>query len=218
MQKEIFRPRLHEIQDSQTPSFEPLYFTTFRDIKLDARNFLITSFLSNVETPTLTPAGEATLKTLRQALQTNQTITSLSISYLHFNSFGAKAIADALNTTKTNPNRMIQILKLSYNHIGNKGAEAIAEALQSNAVITDLYLGYNRIGDPGVKAIASALRVNEVLTSLNLNGNNGIGSEGANAIADALSDNKQLKSLTIPTIAHTNDLRTVCTLKNILLQ
>ncbi|WP_264375506.1 AAA family ATPase [Wolbachia endosymbiont (group B) of Sphaerophoria taeniata] len=105
-------------------------------------------------------------------LQSNLSITKLSLKSCYIGDEGAKALANVNLANLTQ-------LDLSWNKIDAEGAKALANGNLTN--LTSLNLSFNDIGDEGAKALANGNLKN--LTSLDVSCNN-IGDEGAEALAD----------------------------------
>ncbi|KAF9904158.1 hypothetical protein EC991_002993 [Linnemannia zychae] len=95
---------------------------------------------------------------LAEVLKTNNTLTTLDLSYNSIGPNGAQALAEALkiNTLTT--------LDLQSNSIGDNGTQALAEALKTNNTLTTLDLYNNEIGPYGAQALAEALKINSTIT------------------------------------------------------
>ena len=76
--------------------------------------------------------GDEGAKALGKVLQSNHTLTHLSIVCNHITHIGVEALAEALKSHKTLKN-----LDIRYN-IGEYKAEALRKVLQSNHFITHL--------------------------------------------------------------------------------
>uniref|UniRef100_UPI0033407E7B AAA family ATPase n=1 Tax=Wolbachia endosymbiont (group B) of Pilophorus perplexus TaxID=3066160 RepID=UPI0033407E7B len=105
-------------------------------------------------------------------LQSNLSITKLSLKSCYIGDEGAKALANGNLANLTQ-------LDLSWNKIGGEGAKALANGNLAN--LTQLDLSWNNIGDEGAEALANGNLAN--LTQLDLSSNE-IGGEGAKALAD----------------------------------
>ncbi|MFP3025722.1 MAG: AAA family ATPase [Wolbachia sp.] len=105
-------------------------------------------------------------------LQSNLSITKLSLKSCYIGDEGAKALANGNLANLTQ-------LDLSWNKIAAEGAKALANGNLAN--LTQLDLSSNEIGDEGAKALANGNLTN--LTSLDVTLNN-IGDKGAKALAD----------------------------------
>ncbi|MCA7010610.1 leucine-rich repeat domain-containing protein [Wolbachia endosymbiont of Tribolium confusum] len=95
-------------------------------------------------------------------LQSNLSITKLSLKRCYIRDEGAEALANGNLANLTQ-------LDLSFNEIGDEGVKALANLKN----LTQLNLDYNKIGDEGAKALANLKN----LTQLNLDYNK-IGDEG----------------------------------------
>jgi hypothetical protein len=120
-------------------------------------------------------------KALAEALQTNTTLTQLSLNNNKLGDAGGCALAMALQTNTT-----LTQLDLDVNELGAESSKAMGEALKMNTTLTQLSLNSNQLGDAGGCALAMALQTNTTLTQLSLGGNE-LGDEGGMALADALS-------------------------------
>ncbi|CAF0988062.1 unnamed protein product [Adineta ricciae] len=133
--------------------------------------------------------GDAGAQYVSDALRHNTTLTVLDLYDNEIGDAGAQYVSDALrhNTTLTT-------LHLSRNQIGEKGAQYVSDALRHNTTLTTLYLSRNQIGDAGAQYVSDALRHNTTLTILNLSWNE-IGDAGAQYVSDALRHNTTLTAL-----------------------
>ncbi|WP_264730770.1 AAA family ATPase [Wolbachia endosymbiont (group B) of Episyrphus balteatus] len=104
-------------------------------------------------------------------LQSNLSITELSLKSCYIGDEGAKALANGNLANLTQ-------LNLSWNSIGDEGAKALANGNLAN--LTQLNLSWNSIGDEGAEALANGNLTN--LTSLDVALNN-IGDKGEKALA-----------------------------------
>jgi len=82
------------------------------------------------------------VKFIAEALDINQSLTTLNLDHNPISDEGAKLIAEALKS-----NQSLTTLNLSDNSIGDKGAQFIAEALKINQSLTALYLTVSIIHD-----------------------------------------------------------------------
>ena len=126
------------------------------------------------------------LQTALEALENNNTVTTLDLGGSNIGDKGAEALAKALKNNNT-----VTILNLWDNNIGVEGAKALSEALENNEIVTALYLAGNNIGDEGAKALTKSFNT---VTTLDLGGSN-IGDKGAEALAKALKNNKTVTTL-----------------------
>jgi hypothetical protein len=143
--------------------------------------------------------GAEGLAALAEALQLNQTITSLDLQSNAIGSAGAATLANTfeVNTTVTN-------ISLSTNEIGPEGAAALSKALEVNKAITEIDLSFNSIGadrsfnyiDEGIAALAKVLEINAVITTVLLR-NCRIGPEGAATLAKALRANSTIARINL---------------------
>jgi len=90
------------------------------------------------------------VKQLADALEKNNTLTTLDLSCTNLGNDGAKHIAEALQANST-----LTTLIMRYNGIDSEGAEYIAMALQANNTLTTLDLSSNDLGAEGAKHIAN---------------------------------------------------------------
>lgn len=126
---------------------------------------------------------------LRDALQSNATITRLDLEASNLGDAGAQAVARALLE-----NASLRVLCLRRCGIGAAGAAAIGQTLAANAALQSLDLGLNDFGDAGAAALGSGLRTNTALRSLSLC-RCGITAVGVAALCDALVANTTLTLL-----------------------
>ena len=139
-----------------------------------------------------TRQGHVQAAVLAEALQTNTTLTDLSLSSNRLDAAVAAALANALqvNTTLTQ-------LNLSCGNLGAAGADALANALLTNTTLTQLYLSCGNLGAAGADALANALLTNTTLTQLYWSCGN-LGAAGADALANSLLTNTTLTHLNLP--------------------
>ena len=102
-------------------------------------------------------------KSLFAALQTNNALLSVDISYNPFSDVGATGVADFLETNKSLTN-----LDLSQCVISPKGAEALGKAIKLNTTLKIFFLGDNILGDDGCVYIANGIGENNSIEELNL--------------------------------------------------
>ncbi len=107
--------------------------------------------------------GDAGAAAVAEALQGNNTLTTLSLGFNDIGATGAVAVVKALKENNT-----LTTLNLGFNSIGDAGAGAVVEALKGNNTLTTLSLGGNDIGAAGAAAAAEALKGNTALTALYL--------------------------------------------------
>eukprot|EP00039_Didymoeca_costata_P009271 m.122266 g.122266 ORF g.122266 m.122266 type:complete len:256 (+) comp14422_c0_seq5:559-1326(+) len=124
---------------------------------------------------------------IAEALQKNNTLTTIHLDRNDIGDSGAGSVAVALQKNDT-----LKTISLDGNGIGAEGARAISEVLANNKSLTTFAFGNNNIGDDGARAIAKALEKNNTLTKIFLNSNN-IGVDGIRANADSLQKNSTLK-------------------------
>jgi hypothetical protein len=123
---------------------------------------------------------------LVQALESNESLTDLDVSYTPFGEEEAVAMGAVLRL-----NRTLTRLNMGSARIGAQGATALAAGLAANTALTELDMSAARLGAEGVAAIAAALRRNTTLTKLNLQ-RNAAGVAGAEALAAAMAHNTSL--------------------------
>ena len=133
-------------------------------------------------------------------LRSNNTLTTLDISFNPLGSKGITYVAEALKS-----NRMLNSLNLKEADCSNEGATAIADMLRSNQTLMKLFLSNysiqskqhgNKVGKDGAVALAGALRINNSLKELHLS-NNDITDEGMKCLAEGLLVNTALEKLCI---------------------
>ena len=105
--------------------------------------------------------GDEGAKALAAALNTNQSLTTLTLFYNDIGPDGAVALAKALHK-----NMCLQELHVSGNKIGNEGAEGLARALCSNESLRILNINRTGISVDGASALAETLRGNKGLRTL----------------------------------------------------
>ncbi|WP_265042275.1 MULTISPECIES: AAA family ATPase [unclassified Wolbachia] len=132
---------------------------------MDFSKFLLDDFL-DLSSKTIN------ISELVSFLQSNLSITKLSLKSCYIGDEGAKALANVNLANLTQ-------LDLSCNKIDAEGAKALANGNLAN--LTQLNLSCNSIGDEGAEALANGNLTN--LTSLDVALNN-IGDKGAKALAD----------------------------------
>ena len=133
----------------------------------------------------------AAAEVLGAALETNTTLTDLSLSLNNLGPDGAKSLADMLKT-----NTILTDLHLSANDLGPAGAESVTAALGKNTTLKHLDLSANELGPAGAESVAKALEKNRTLRALNLSGNN-LGSSSADSLSTALETNTSLTALNL---------------------
>ena len=133
----------------------------------------------------------AAAEVLGAALETNTTLTDLSLSLNNLGPDGAKSLADMLKT-----NTILTDLHLSANDLGPVGAESVTAALGKNTTLKHLDLSANELGPAGAESVAKALEKNRTLRALNLSGNN-LGSSSADSLSTALETNTSLTALNL---------------------
>lgn len=148
-----------------------------------------------------TECGQEGASAVAAMLCTNNTLTTLDISYNPLDSKGVTYVAEALK-----PNRTLNSLDLREADCSNEGAAAIADMLRSNQTLTKLLISNyhmeskqhaNKVDKDGAVALADALRVdNSALKELHLS-NNDITDEGLKYFAEALLVNTVLDKLCI---------------------
>ncbi len=141
------------------------------------------------------------VRTIVNALRTNNVITHLNLSCHKWHHKGWSMIANILKYDS-----VLTTINLSSNEINAKGGVAIAEALKVNCTLQSLNLCNNSLGSEGIAAIAKALEVNSTLQSLDLSENEHTFSENIYSvgmtIANALKINRTLTTLNIERPSH----------------
>jgi hypothetical protein len=162
----------------------------------------------------------ATMEHIATALQTNRTITKLTICDKAIEAGSTKELADLLNskisiqeacknknwaaleTLITNCNLVSLDLKSTElglghdGHASDDGIEALSRGLENNNTIKELNLRNNSISSTGAKRLAKALEKNSTITSLELSANE-IKKEGAEAMLEVLESKTTITWLTI---------------------
>ncbi len=163
----------------------------------------------------------ANLQMLSAELKTNNTVTSVDLSYNDFGSEGIRSFSDTLKTNQT-----LTKANLSHNKIGPDGAKYLSEALKTNITLLSLdvshsniylalgvlgiqylcelikanhglariNLSYSDIQPPSTKTLSEALKANYGLTSIVLTGNK-LGPVGTQDICEALKINDALSAI-----------------------
>eukprot|EP01090_Pellita_catalonica_P011783 TRINITY_DN2409_c0_g1_i1.p1 TRINITY_DN2409_c0_g1~~TRINITY_DN2409_c0_g1_i1.p1 ORF type:complete len:623 (-),score=121.70 TRINITY_DN2409_c0_g1_i1:67-1935(-) len=129
------------------------------------------------------------LVSLCEALESNERITHLDLSFNCITSDGAKSLAKCLKT-----NKCITSLNLSHNKIKDSGTSAISGVLGEHKDLHALNLSFNEITDKGVKSLTTALSRPHSMPKLQL-GNNKITDDGAINVALLLKNNDSITSL-----------------------
>jgi len=160
--------------------------------------FIVSQLLPFIIAPSLTHITSLSLSKyklrvgdlpkLSNALQRNDTLTSLNLWGCSIGDKGVEVLAGAVTHA---PN--LVTLDLGWNAITRNGAEILSVPLKQSS-ITSLGLAWNELGNDGVKHIAMALKDNNKLTHLDLWGND-IKLEGVKHIVEALHSNRTLSSL-----------------------
>lgn len=161
---------------------------------------------------------QSNIKSLFNALQSNQYITCLSLESNNLKLSSINALAKFLQNNKTIKtlilnktdlnrtkisilcvalinNTTLQTLCLNNNNLKSDSAFEISKLLKVNSTITRLALNKNKIGNIGVKYLA-----NNNLTLLDLNNNN-ISLEGIRYLANML-DNEECRLISLYLIAN----------------
>ena len=128
------------------------------------------------------------VKALADALQSNRTLTHLSLKCEYIPDPGALVLARFLQF-----NRTLTHLNLDSSIILDGGAVCLGAALLSNCSLTHLSLAENWIADFGAEAFAEALQLNCGLSYLDLS-QNWISNRGVIALAKALEQGPGLVS------------------------
>ncbi|CAJ1958924.1 unnamed protein product [Cylindrotheca closterium] len=98
-----------------------------------------------------------------QQLSTNQTLTSLNLSFCKLNNNDATVLATYLA-----PNQTLQDLDLRSNNIQDEGILALAEYLRSSPPLKKIFLFGNPFRETGAAALYKAIEVNTILQILNM--------------------------------------------------
>ncbi|KAM7089862.1 leucine-rich repeat-containing protein 74B isoform 3-T4 [Ciconia maguari] len=143
---------------------------------------------------------------LGTAIAENIGLKELKISWNHFHSQGAAALAKGLGA-----NTFLKVLDVSYNGFGNSGAAALGEALKANNVLEELNISNNRISVEGALHVAAGLKENKTLKSLNMT-RNPMQSEGCCGVLKALQANSGtgIEILDLPDIPVNKELAELC--------
>lgn len=120
-------------------------------------------------------------------LPVNRTLKTLDLSFNYLNEVNdIKSLCKALTN-----NKALTHLKLVENGIDDAGAQPISDMLKTNCTLTVFDLSGNEIGDAGAQALSDALKVNQALTHLDLRAND-IFEKGAIALSNSLAVNLKL--------------------------
>ncbi|XP_067046669.1 glutamate-rich protein 3-like isoform X2 [Acropora muricata] len=102
-------------------------------------------------------------KHVARLIESNNTITILTVSGNIFGLEGWKAISNALKTNST-----LETLSLDFSKIGDEEAVLIAEGLQECKNLRSIDLEGNRIGDEGGRRLFKAVKMNKSIVDLTL--------------------------------------------------
>ncbi|KAG0088514.1 hypothetical protein BGZ92_006066, partial [Podila epicladia] len=105
--------------------------------------------------------GDNRAQVLPEALNSNQTLTTLYLWSNSIESSEALALSEALKTNQT-----LTTVEMRLNLFNNIGAQPLSEALKINSTLTTLELRSNKIADIGAQALSEALMTNSTLTTL----------------------------------------------------
>jgi Ran GTPase-activating protein (RanGAP) involved in mRNA processing and transport len=131
---------------------------------------------------------------IANALNNNNTLTSLSLAYNNLHDEGVRFLADVLSLN----NSKLETLSLHSNEIADKGVKYLCDMLKENKTLTWLYLGENKISDIGVQFLAGVLSsLNTTLKALSLARNKSITDKGANHLSEMFQKNKLFETLWI---------------------
>jgi hypothetical protein len=126
---------------------------------------------------------------IASALETNSTLTSLSLSGNSISQEGAEALSQVLSKNTT-----LETLNLAGNNLGVEGARLLSSSLLVSTSLTSLNLSRNQLYNKGTRFLSDALHSNKTVKHLYLE-NNRIGDDGAEGLAEALQKNSNLKTL-----------------------
>lgn len=143
---------------------------------------------------------------LGAAIAENIGLKELKISWNHFHSEGAAALAKGLGA-----NIFLKVLDVSYNGFDNSGAAALGEALKTNNVLEELNISNNRISVEGALRFAVGLKENKTLKTLNMI-RNPMQSEGCCGVLKALQANSGtgVEILDLPDIPVSKEFAELC--------
>jgi len=127
---------------------------------------------------------------LAEALQKNTKIKEISLRGNNMGDMGAKALHSNLATATK-----LSKLDVSDNGIGEEGGNSLGSLLEENKGLKHADLSWNAVRAAGTLAIANGLKTSTLLR-LNLAWN-GIGDRGASAIGGALKENSVLQFLDV---------------------
>lgn len=165
------------------------------ELRSDAAQIIGSALQSNQTLRSLkmsyNPIGSG-IKALAAGLKSNTTLTGLDLSGCDIGTDHARFLAQILQT-----NRTLTELRLSQNQLGNDGVEEVAAALCENCSLRALGLRETDLEDQGIKALARALVSNQTLTELVLT-ENLIGASGYQHLAQVMEGNISLTSLSLP--------------------
>ena len=102
-------------------------------------------------------------KHIARLIESNNTITILTVSGNSFELEGWKAISNALKGNTT-----LETLSLDFNEIGDEEAVLIAEGLQECKKLRSIDLEGNKIGDEGGRRLFKAVKMNKSIVDLTL--------------------------------------------------
>ncbi|MBI2785362.1 MAG: hypothetical protein HYX60_03245 [Legionella longbeachae] len=184
----------------QSPSHTiPIKSISIYETKIDDESLKIiaNSLIGNQELTTLSITrpgnlirGGLGIEAIATLLQTNPSLTSLTLTDCNLGEKEGMLIADALAENKT-----LKKLDIGVNPIGSYAATRIIEAANVHAALT--YLSFWNVNlDDNLEEFSKALAVNHSLTDLLLCCNQ-IGEQGAVTLGRHLVKNKNLKNLSI---------------------
>ncbi|CAG8461004.1 1485_t:CDS:2 [Funneliformis caledonium] len=104
---------------------------------------------------------------LTHVLQTNDTITTISLKGSEIEKVGAVLLAKSLKN-----NFFIHTLLLTDNNIGDQGIGYLSKSLEISKTIKHIDLAGNNFGDNGMESLCRALESNSIVETLDLSWNN----------------------------------------------
>ncbi|KAI8622230.1 hypothetical protein BC830DRAFT_1090570 [Chytriomyces sp. MP71] len=134
---------------------------------------------------------DAHIKILVRALDSNNFLTFIDLSYNEIGDKGAVDVAGFLRT-----DTRVRKLVLQSNKIGEQGGSVLAKALVHNETLEEVDLSYNPIGNQGGMEVAAMLQVNETLSKLLIAGCD-LSSDALIAIATVIGNTHKMKQLDI---------------------
>lgn len=133
--------------------------------------------------------GDSAAKRLFISLESNESLSELSIARAKLGDDSAFLLAGALSV-----NSVLTNLRLRANGISSVGAEHLAKALKENNSLQVLDISGNNLSDKGAQSFADMFTVNKTLQKIDLS-SNGIHGVGLLAICKSLPNNSSITDL-----------------------